>query len=230
MHTRDFPSHLRNRRDAGLRLAQELSHLRGRGDLLVLALPRGGVPVAYEVAHALQAPLDLLVVRKLGTPAQPELALGAIASGGVCVFNTDVLRHEGVSAEQLGCIAEREERELRRREQLYRGERPRPSIKGRHVLLVDDGLATGATMRAAVEAVRREAPARILVAVPVGSAEAIADLQVLADEVVCPLVPGTLSSIGRWYLDFSQTEDDEVQQLLRLAREEEAQRAQAGQR
>ncbi|WP_371367322.1 phosphoribosyltransferase [Pseudomonas sp. QL9] len=224
MTTRDFNSHLRNRRDAGLRLAQALSHLRGRTDLLVLALPRGGVPVAYEIAHALQAPLDLLVVRKLGAPAQPELAIGAIASGGVRVLNPDLLRYEGVSDEELERIAQREGRELLRREGLYRGERPRPTIRGRQVLLVDDGLATGATMRAAVEAVRREAPARILVAAPVGSAEAVADLEALADEVVCPLVPGMLSSIGRWYLDFAQTEDDEVRELLRTAWEEEARR------
>lgn len=230
MFRRDFSIHLRDRRDAGLKLAQVLSTLRGSHDLLVLGLPRGGVPVAYEIAHALQAPLDLLVVRKLGAPAQPELALGAIASGGVRVLNPELVRYEGVSDAELDRIAEREGRELQRREQAYRGKRPRPQLRDRQVLLVDDGLATGATMRAAVEAVRREAPARVVVAVPVGSAEAVADLAALADEVVCPLVPGNLSSIGRWYQDFSQTGDDEVRDLLRAAWSEEALRAQGQQR
>lgn len=221
MFARDFPAQLRNRRDAGLKLAQPLSTLRGCDDLLVLALPRGGVPVAYEIAHALHAPLDLLVVRKLGAPAQPELALGAIASGGVRVLNPEMMRYEGVSDAEIERIAEREGRELQRREQAYRGNRTRPQLQDRQVLLVDDGLATGATMRAAVEAARQESPARILVVAPVGSAEAVEDLRALVDEVVCPLVPGNLSSIGRWYLDFTQTEDDEVRELLQAAWREE---------
>lgn len=225
MRAHDHPAQLHDRRAAGLQLAQRLSTLRGCRELLVLALPRGGVPVAYAIAQALQAPLDLLTVRKLAAPAQPELALGAIASGGVRVLNDALLAGSGLSAAQLDGITAREARELQRREWVYRGERPRPSLRGRVVLLVDDGLATGASMRAAVAAVRCEAPARLLVAVPVGSAPAVAELRDAVDELVCLLVPGQLTSIGRWYQDFAQVGDAEVCELLQEAWDEEARRA-----
>lgn len=201
-----------NRQQAGARLAQALSAWRGQQDLIVLALPRGGVPVAAEVAHALGAPLDLMVVRKLGFPGQEEYAMGAIASGGV-----QVRAEKGdwpVSRSVLDEIVQREQAELQRRERAYRGSRPAPSLQGRPVLLVDDGLATGATMCAAVQAARAQAPARICVAVPVASAEAMAAVGALADEVICPLVPEMFHAVGSWYRDFAQTSDDEVKALL----------------
>lgn len=201
-----------NRQQAGQRLAQALSAWRGRQDLIVLALPRGGVPVAAEVARFLGAPLDVLVVRKLGHPGQEEYAMGAIASGGVRV------RAEPgdwpVTPSVLEEIVQREQAELQRREHSYRGNRPAPSLQGRPVLLVDDGLATGATMSAAVQAVRMQAPSRIGVAVPVASREALASVGTLADEVICPLVPESFHAVGLWYRDFDQTGDDEVRRLL----------------
>ena len=201
-----------NREQAGTRLAQALAAWRGRQDAIVLALPRGGVPVAAEVARALDAPLDILVVRKLGHPGQEEYAMGAIASGGVRV------RAEPgdwpVSPSVLDEIVQREQAELQRRERAYRGDRPAPSLQGRPVLLVDDGLATGATMCAAVQAVRAQAPSFIGVAVPVASREALAAVGALADEVVCPLVPDPFHAVGLWYRDFDHTSDDEVKALL----------------
>ena len=201
-----------NRQQAGQRLAQALSAWRGRQDLIVLALPRGGVPVAAEVARFLGAPLDVLVVRKLGHPGQEEYAMGAIASGGVRV------RAEPgdwpVTPSVLEEIVQREQAELQRREHSYRGNRPAPSLQGRPVLLVDDGLATGATMSAAVQAVRMQAPSRMGVAVPVASREALASVGTLADEVICPLVPGSFHAVGLWYRDFDQTGDEEVRRLL----------------
>ncbi|MFC5609596.1 phosphoribosyltransferase [Variovorax soli] len=201
-----------NRQQAGQRLAQALSAWRGRQDLIVLALPRGGVPVAAEVARFLGAPLDVLVVRKLGHPGQEEYAMGAIASGGVRV------RAEPgdwpVTPSVLEEIVQREQAELQRREHSYRGNRPAPSLQGRPVLLVDDGLATGATMSAAVQAVRMQAPSRIGVAVPVASREALASVGALADEVICPLVPESFHAVGLWYRDFDQTGDEEVRRLL----------------
>ncbi|MBS0451227.1 MAG: phosphoribosyltransferase [Proteobacteria bacterium] len=201
-----------NRQQAGQRLAQALSAWRGQQDLIVLALPRGGVPVAAEVAQSLCAPLDVLVVRKLGHPGQEEYAMGAIASGGV-----QVRAEPGdwpVSPSMLEEIVQREQLELQRRERAYRGDRPAPSLQGRPVLLVDDGLATGATMSAAVQAARMQAPSRIGVAVPVASREALAKVGALADEVVCPLVPESFHAVGVWYRDFGQTRDEEVRQLL----------------
>ena len=201
-----------NRQQAGQRLAQALSAWRGRQDLIVLALPRGGVPVAAEVARFLGAPLDVLVVRKLGHPGQEEYAMGAIASGGV-----QVRAEPGdwpVTPSVLEEIVQREQVELRRRERSYRGDRPAPSLQGRPVLLVDDGLATGATMSAAVQAVRMQAPSRIGVAVPVASREALASVGALADEVICPLVPESFHAVGLWYRDFDQTGDEEVRRLL----------------
>ena len=201
-----------NRQQAGQRLAQALSAWRGRQDLIVLALPRGGVPVAAEVARFLGAPLDVLVVRKLGHPGQEEYAMGAIASGGMRV------RAEPgdwpVTPSVLEEIVQREQAELQRREHSYRGNRPAPSLQGRPVLLVDDGLATGATMSAAVQAVRMQAPSRIGVAVPVASREALASVGTLADEVICPLVPESFHAVGLWYRDFDQTGDEEVRRLL----------------
>lgn len=202
-----------DRMAAGRALAGLLEGYRG-SDAIVLALPRGGVPVAWEIARALDLPLDLLPVRKLGMPGHAEYALGAIAGGGVRVLNPQALHGAAPDPEYLEQVTARERRELERREQLYRGERPPPSLRGRTVLLVDDGLATGATMRAAVQAVRRQAPARIVLAVPVASREALAELRARVEEIVCPLVPDWLSSIGEWYLDFAQTEDARVLAIL----------------
>lgn len=202
-----------DRMAAGRALAGLLEGYRG-SDAIVIALPRGGVPVAWEIARALDLPLDLLPVRKLGMPGHAEYALGAIAGGGVRVLNPQALHGAAPDPEYLEQVTARERRELERREQLYRGERPPPSLRGRTVLLVDDGLATGATMRAAVQAVRRQAPARIVLAVPVASREALAELRARVEEIVCPLVPDWLSSIGEWYLDFAQTEDARVLAIL----------------
>lgn len=203
-----------DRRAAGRALASALATYRDTPGLVVLALPRGGVPVAYEVAQALQAPLDVLVVRKLGLPFQPEVAMGAIASGGAVVFNREVLDIAGVMQAEIDTVLQREHAELQRREQAYRGSRPPLQLEGRTVLLVDDGLATGATMEAAVQALRSLQPARLVVAVPVAAADAAARLQALADEVVCPLLPEHFRAVGLWYRDFSQTSDDEVLALL----------------
>ncbi|WP_164928746.1 phosphoribosyltransferase [Gloeobacter violaceus] len=206
-----------NRRDAGRQLAAHLWDYREVPGLLVLGLARGGVPVAYEVAAALGADLDVLVVRKLGVPGQDELALGAIAPGGVRVLNEPIVRSCGVSEAQIAAVVAVEERELQRREVLYRGERPRTPVCRRSVLLIDDGLATGATMHAAVEWVRTQQPVRLIAAVPVAAPSALIALQPLVDELVCPLAPGNFTSVGLWYADFSQTSDSEVQQLLATA-------------
>ncbi len=207
-------SSIQDRRSAGRELAKALQGYGGRDDLLVLALPRGGVPVASEVARALEAPLDLLVVRKLGLPKYPELAMGAIAGGGVQVMNEQLVNYAGVSEEEVAAVVERERRELERRERAYRGDRPRPDIKGRCVILVDDGLATGATMSAAIEAVRRQGAKRIVVAVPVAPPEFLADLEPQVDDVVCPLQPQPFMSVGQWYRDFHQVSDAEVRGAL----------------
>lgn len=202
---------------AGKALARLLEGYRNKRDAIVLALPRGGVPVAWEIARELVLPLDLMLVRKLGMPGHEEYAMGAIASGGVRVINEQALRFSRVDEAALEAVTQREKRELERRDKLYRGERPQPELRGQQVLLVDDGLATGSTMRAAVQAVRQQGPARIVLVAPVASTEAIATLTPLVDEVVCPLVPDWLSSIGEWYRDFGQTSDREVQELLREA-------------
>ncbi|MCY1414027.1 hypothetical protein D9M71_294660 [compost metagenome] len=202
---------------AGKTLAGLLDAYRNQPDAIVLALPRGGVPVAWEIARELALPLDLMLVRKLGMPGHEEYAMGAIASGGVRVLNQEALGFGRVSESTLEAVTARERRELERRDRLYRGERPQPELRDRQVLLVDDGLATGSTMRAAAQAVRQQAPARIVLIAPVASTEAIASLRPLVDEVVCPLVPDWLSSICEWYLHFGQTSDEEVQELLREA-------------
>ncbi len=202
---------------AGRALARLLEGYRGRRDAIVLALPRGGVPVAWEIARELDLPLDLLLVRKLGMPGHEEYAMGAIASGGVRVLNEEALRGGRVDAQALERVTSRERAELARRDRLYRGERAVPELRDRQVLLVDDGLATGSTMHAAVQAVRQQAPARVVLVAPVASREALALLRPLVDELVCPLVPDWLSSIGEWYREFGQTSDGEVQALLRQA-------------
>jgi len=209
----------RDRKDAGEKLAEELSHYAGREDVLVLGLPRGGVPVAFEVAKALDAPLDVFLVRKLGAPGQRELAVGAIASGGVRVLNTEVVRMMRLSQQAIEQIAAREQQELERRERAYRGDRPRPEVQGQTVVLVDDGLATGASMRAAVTALREREPGRIVVAVPTAAPETCADFEDEVDEVVCATTPQPFFGVGAWYADFSQTTDEEVRELLSKAKE-----------
>lgn len=206
-----------DRHEAGAVLATQLQQFAGRNDVVVLALPRGGVPVGYEVARALGAPLDVFVVRKLGLPGHPELAMGAIASGGVRVLNDDVLRSIAVPQTAIDAVTRAEQLELERRERAYREGRPPVPIDGRVVILVDDGLATGSTMRAAVLAVKRLHPARVVVAVPVGARETCQELRELADDVVCAFTPEPFRAVGLWYADFSQTTDAEVRQLLALA-------------
>jgi predicted phosphoribosyltransferase len=202
-----------DRVDAGRALAARLGHLRGR-DVIVLALPRGGVPVGYEIAHTLGAPLDVLNVRKLGVPRHEELAMGAVATGGVRVLNDDVIRSAGVSAADVEAATARERRELERRERAYRGGRPSPPLAGRTVVLVDDGIATGATARAAIAAIRAQRPERLVLAVPVAQASTVEEFAREVDEVVCALAPDALLAIGLWYDDFSQVTDDEVRSAL----------------
>ena len=206
-----------DRIQAGRLLGQALLHYRERQDVVVLALPRGGVPVAFEVVKAINASLDLMLVRKLGTPGQEELAMGAIAWGGVRVLNPDIIGSLGISAETIDAVANREGKELERRQRAYRGDRPPPQVQGRCVILVDDGLATGATMRSAVKALRQQHPARIVVAVPVAPPDTVETLRHEADEVVCLATPEPFMAIGRWYLEFPQTSDDEVKDLLQRA-------------
>lgn len=214
--TPSFETHQRyeNRRHAGAVLAQRLQPFKGRVDVVVLALPRGGVPVAHEVARALDVPLDVFLVRKLGVPGHRELAMGAIASGGVRILNGDVVAAYRVPGAVIDSVAREEQAELERRERTYRDGRAAAELRGRVVLLIDDGLATGASMKAAVEAVRRHGPARIVVAVPVGSPETCRELADVADEIVCARAPEYFAAVGQWYRDFSQTTDEEVRQLL----------------
>ncbi len=209
-----MPTRFRDRQDAGRALAAKLADYANRDDVLVLALPRGGVPVAAEVARSLEAPLDIVLVRKLGVPGSEELAFGAIASGGFRVLNTDVVTMAGISREVIETVAAREHRELERREHAYRAGRPPREIAGRTVLLVDDGVATGASIRVALRAVRAHGAARVIVAVPVGAASTLDELAAEADDVVTVLAPGNLHAIGEWYDDFSQLTDPEVCALL----------------
>lgn len=212
-----------DRRQAGQELAAALvDRVSVRGsDPVVLALPRGGVPVAYEIAKKLHAPLGVFVVRKLGVPGYRELAMGAIASGGVRVLNDVLIRDLDIPAHAIERVAEEEARELARREQMYNGSHPLPDLSGRVVILVDDGLATGSTMRAAVEALRQHKPARIVVAVPVGASDTCLKLREEADDVLCLRMPEPFRAVGLWYRIFDQTSDEEVQALLIAAREEE---------
>lgn len=204
----------RNRSDAGRQLAKRLIHYAGRDDVLVLALPRGGVPVGREVAEALVAPLDVFNVRKLGLPGHEELAMGAIASGGVCILNERVIGMYHPSEKMIERVEAAERRELERREREYRGDRPPLDVRGKTVILVDDGLATGSTMRAAVAAIRRLGPPRIVVAVPVGAAETCKEFESEADEVICTHEPTPFHGVGMWYEDFTQITDEEVRDLL----------------
>jgi predicted phosphoribosyltransferase len=204
----------RNRREAGRYLASKLAAYAHRPNVIVLALPRGGVPVAFEVAQALHAPLDVFLVRKLGVPGHEELAMGAIASWGARVLNDDVVRALRIPSQAIEMVAARERRELDRRERKYRAARPAPNVRGQTVILVDDGLATGSTMRAAIVALRQREPSRIVVAVPVGASETCAEFQHEADEAICAVTPEPFHAVGAWYQDFSQTTDDEVQMLL----------------
>jgi putative phosphoribosyl transferase len=206
-----------DRTDAGKILANRLTAYKNRSDLVVLGLPRGGVPVAYEVAQALNVPLDVFIVRKLGAIGHEELAIGAIASGGVRVLNEDIIRSMKVTPKELEKVTRQEHAELKRREKAYRGDQPPPQMRGCTVILVDDGLATGATMRAAVRAVRLGEPAHIVVAVPTAVRETCEDLAREADEVVCATMPEPFYGVGMWYRDFSQTTDEEVRQLLARA-------------
>jgi predicted phosphoribosyltransferase len=215
-----MPRRFRDRREAGRMLAAKLAAHANHPDVLVLALPRGGVPVAYEVAHALGAPLDVFLVRKLGIPGHEELAMGAAATGGVRVINQPVVRALRIPPELIDAVAARELEELARQERLYRDDRPTPDIRGRTVILVDDGLATGATMLAAVKALRQQQPARIIVAAPVAARETCEQLQWEVDDIVCAVTPEPFHAVGLWYEDFSQTSDDEVRELLRAARQE----------
>jgi putative phosphoribosyl transferase len=209
-----------NRKEAGRSLAGRLEHLRGE-DLVVLGLPRGGVPVAYEVAVALEAPLDVIVVRKLGVPGDPELAMGAIGEGGVRIVNESVLSMAGVRGEQLRKVEERERKELERRARLFRGEQERVPLAGRVALIVDDGIATGSTVRAAAQVARAQGAARVVVAAPVAPTETRSRLEADADEVVLVETPEPFFAIGQFYVDFTQTADEEVTDILTRAREAE---------
>jgi len=210
-----MPSPFADRVEAGRLLGAEVARRIGkRADAIVLALPRGGVPVGYEVARALDAPLDVFIVRKLGVPGQEELAMGAIASGGVRVLNDEVLRYVPVSQRMIDMVAEREELELERREKSYRGKRPPVDVAGKTVIVVDDGLATGSTMRAAVRALQAMKPRAIVVAVPVSAPSTCEEFRTLVDEMICLRTPDPFQAVGLWYDDFTQTSDEEVHELL----------------
>lgn len=207
----------RNRTEAGRQLAERLSGYQGREDAIVLGLPRGGVPVAYEVAQRLGLPLDVFVVRKLGVPGYEELAMGAIASGNVSVLNQDVMRALPDSEAILEMVRAREKMELERREILYRQDRPALNLRGHVAILVDDGLATGATMRAAAAALRKQGVAKIVVAVPVGAPETCREIEAEVDETICAVRPAFFHGVGQFYEDFSQTTDEEVRELLKTS-------------
>jgi predicted phosphoribosyltransferase len=216
------PQLFSDRTEAGRLLAAKLAKYAGRSDVITLALPRGGVPVAYEVAKALHAPMDVFLVRKLGIPGREEVAMGAVATGGVRVLNDQVVKVLGIPQYVIDAVAAWEQQELARQERAYRGDRPPPDVRGKTVILVDDGLATGSTMMAAVEALRRQGPARIVVAAPVGSRDTCDLLRPLVDEVVCAVTPEPFYAVGLWDRDFSQTSDEEVRQLLERSASEVA--------
>ena len=211
----------RDRTEAGRLLAKRLkSTYANRSDVLVLGLPRGGVPVAYEVAKVLHAPLDICIVRKLGVPGNQELAMGAIATGGIMVLNEDLVASLNISPKAIAQVVTTERQELERRDHLYRGTRPVPDLSHRTVIIIDDGIATGSTLKAALSTIKQQQPERIVVAVPVASPEICQELQDEVDEVVCLLIPERLYAIGIWYNDFSPTTDAEVSNLLQQAAEE----------
>jgi len=211
----------RDRYEAGRTLAELLQEYRGREEVIVLALPRGGVPVGYEIARALGVPLDVFIVRKLGVPGHEELAMGATASGNVTVVNREVVDELRIPQSELQRVQAREAKEIARRESLYRDSRPRPGIEGKTVILVDDGLATGSTMRAAIEAVRKRNPKQVIMAVPAASEETCNAFRKEADDVICAITPDPFVAVGLWYEDFSPTTDEEVRELLNKAAEEE---------
>ena len=217
----------RDRSDAGKKLSRKLAQFRDRDDVVVLGLPRGGVPVAYEVAQELNAPLDIFLVRKLGVPGHEELAMGAIATGGVRVVNDDVVKYLRIPRRVIDAVAADELLELRRREIRYRGSRPQPDVASKTVILIDDGLATGSTIRAAASALRQQMPARIVVAVPVSAPQNCDDYQIGADEIICGATPEPFLGVGQWYDDFSQTTDEEVHDLLERARAQQAEKEMA---
>jgi putative phosphoribosyl transferase len=208
-----------DRREAGRLLAEKLSTYANRSDVMVLALPRGGVPVAYEVARTLNVPLDVFPVRKLGVPGHEELAMGAIAPGGVRVLNDDVVRALCIPDHLIDAVAANEQQELARRERLYRGDRPSPDVRGKTVILIDDGLATGATMLAAVKALRQQQAERIVVAVPIAAPETCDQVREKVDDIICAVTPEPFHAVGLWYENFSQTSDEEVRDLLNRANE-----------
>jgi predicted phosphoribosyltransferase len=207
-----------NRQEAGQVLARELRIFAGQKNVIVLGLPRGGVPVAFEIAQALHAPLDVFVIRKLGVPGQPELAMGAIAAGNAVVFNQRIIRELGIAQFEIDAVIAEEQKELKRRETVYRGLVPFPSLKEKIVILVDDGIATGASMRAAVQSLKQLQPASIIVAVPVAENSLCNEMELLVDRFVCPLRPSYFYAVGAWYDDFSQTQDAEVHDLLAKSR------------
>lgn len=208
-----------DRRDAGRQLARHLAQFAGHPDVLVVGLPRGGIPVAFEVAHALHAPLEPFIVRKLGVPGHEEYAMGAIASGGITVLDRDVVDQLGIPPLVVDRVARHEQAELERRQRAYRGARPFPELHGRTVIVIDDGLATGATMAAAVAALRELGPEQIIVAAPVAAPSTCAMLRRSADDCICALTPSPFHGVGLWYEDFAQTTDDEVRALLAEARD-----------
>lgn len=219
MDGRTMDTIYRDRADAGKRLAEQLREYANRDDVIVLGLPRGGVPVAFEVARSLGVPLDIMLVRKLGVPGHEELAMGAIASGGVRVLNEDVVYEIGIGDELIERVTTREQAELERRERAYRNNRPEPDLRGKTVILVDDGLATGATIRAAAQAARQHDARKVIIAAPVGAHETCERLRDVADDVVCAATPAFFIAIGSWYEDFSQTTDAEVTEILTRAAE-----------
>jgi predicted phosphoribosyltransferase len=220
-----MPLRYRDRTEAGKVLAERLAGYADEPDRLVLALPRGGVPVAFVVARALDAPLDVFLVRKLGVPGREELAMGAIASGGVRFLNKDVVRTHGIASGVIAEVVAAEQDELQRRRRAYHGDRPAPEVRGRTVILIDDGLATGSSMRSAIAALRRQGPRRLVVAVPVAAPETCAELRSKVDDLICARTPEPFHAVSFWYDDFSQTTDEEVRELLTLAEALHAERS-----
>lgn len=206
-----------DRTEAGKILAAHLKQYRNQKDIIVLALPRGGVPVGYEIAKSLPAPLDIFIVRKLGVPWHEELAMGAIASGNTILFNEEIVRQLNISKPEIEKVIKSEEMELNRREHEYRGNRPLPSLKDKTVILVDDGIATGATMKAAIMGIRKQNPKKIVVAAPVAALDTYQEIRTMADEVICPLIPSEFFAVAAWYENFPQTTDEEVFELMSVS-------------